>query len=51
MLLLLFQFVQKGEKGKEVAQSRSFTQAAKDWQLQIHVGGRLVVPQEIVTVT
>lgn len=42
------QFVREGEKGKGVAQSMSNTQGAKDWQLQVDLGGRLVVPQEIV---
>ena len=41
-------FVQEGQKGTGVVQSRSATKEAKDWQMQVDMGGRLVVPKEIV---
>ena len=43
------QFVREGEKSKRAVKSRSTTQEAKDWQMLVDVGGKLVVPQEIVT--
>jgi len=43
------QFVQKGEKVNKIIRRQGSLEDASDWEMQVDLGGKLVVPQEIAS--
>ena len=49
MKRVAIQFVQEGEKVHKTIRRRGSLEDACDWEMQVDLGGKLVVPQEIAS--